>query len=131
MKHEPTGLPGDLAGFSIDRISDQRRTFMMEMNPDLMSAAGMKVAKNQRSESSSVGGEYFIVSDGSLSTRWINNCHLLAVHRVTTNVGEDRVLGRLWDTLTHGEIEFLHRPPRELSDERLMSTIRLGDHDAS
>ena len=116
MKHESAGLLGSLAGLPIDRISDQRRTFVMEMDPNLMSAARMKVAKNQRGERGRVCGEDFVIRDRSLSTRWIDDGHLLAVHRVTPDVGEDRVLGRLWDTLTHGEIEFLHRPSRELSD---------------
>ena len=111
MKHEAAGLLGGFTGFAVDRIAHKWGSFVMQVNADLMGAASVKVAKNQRGERGGVGGEDLVVGDGSLSAGRIDDRHLLAVHRVTTDVGENRVLGGLRDSLANSEIEFLHRPP--------------------
>ena len=75
--------------------------------------------------------EDLVVGDGRFAARWIDDRHFLAIHRMPTDVGENAVLGGLWDTLGDREINFFHRSSRELAHERLMGDIRLGDHDAS
>ena len=131
VEHQATSLFGGLAGLSVNRIAHERRALVVEVDADLVGAAGVEVAKDQRREAGRVGGENFVIGDGGLAAGWIDDGHFLAVHRVTADVGENRVLGRLGNALADSEIEFFHRSARELADERLVGDVRLGDDDTA
>ncbi len=131
VKHEASGLLGGFTRFPVDRIAHQWSPLVMKVDADLVGAPSVKVAKNQRSERGGVGGEDLVVGDGGLSTGRIDDSHLLAVHRVAADVGENGVFGGLGNPLAHREIEFFHCSTRELVHEGLMSDIRLGDDDAA
>ena len=46
MEHEATRLLGGLARFPVNRITDEWRALVMEMDADLVGAAGVEVAKD-------------------------------------------------------------------------------------
>ena len=108
MEHEPSGLLGGLARFSVNRIADERSSLVMEMDPDLMGAAGVQVAQDKGGDRCGVGGKDFVIRDGRFPTRWINDSHFLTIHRVTADVGKDGVLGGFWNALCYCQIELFH-----------------------
>ena len=118
MEHEATSLLGGLARFPVNRITDEWRALVMEMDADLVGAAGVEVAEDEGGETGGVGREDFVVGDRGFSTGRVDDGHFLTVHRVAADVGENRVLGGLRDALGDGQIEFLHRAALgELGDE--------------
>lgn len=124
MEHQATGLLGDLAGFTVDRITDEWSSLVMEVDADLVSAAGVKVAEDQCGEADGVGSEDFVVGNRGFPAGWIDDCHFLAVHRMATDVGEDGVLGGFRDSLGDGQIELLHGATLgELGDERSVGGV--------
>ena len=132
VEHEAAGLLGSLAGFAVNRITDEWRALVMEVDADLVGAAGVEVAENECGEAGGVGREDFVVGDRSFPTGWIDDGHLLAVHRVAADVGENRVFGWLWDALGDGQIEFLHGAALgELGDERLVGGVGFRNHEAA
>ena len=128
VEHEAAGLGGGLA---VDGIADERGAFVMEVDADLVGAAGVEMAEDERGEGGGVGGEDFVIGDGGLAAGRIDDGHFLAVHGVAADVGEDAVLRGLRDALGDGEVEFFHGPAGELADERLVGDVRLGDDDAA
>ena len=124
MEHEAAGLLGGFARFTVNGITDEWGSLVMEMDADLVGAAGVKVAEDKCGEAGGVGGEDFVIGDRGFPTGWIDDCHFLAVHRVAADVGENGVLGGFRDTLGDGQIEFLHGAALgELSDERLVGDV--------
>ena len=107
VKHEAAGLGGGLA---VDGIADERGAFVVEVDADLMGAAGVEMAEDERGERGGVGGEDFVIGDSGLAAGRIDDGHFLAIHRVAADVGEDAVLGGLRDALGDGEVEFFHGP---------------------
>lgn len=88
---------------------------MVEVDADLVGPSRVQMAEDQSRQGRGVGCLYLVVGDGRLAAGWIDDCHFLTVHRVPADVSEDGVLGRFRDSLTHGKVEFLHRPARELA----------------
>lgn len=131
VKHQAAGLLCGFAGFAIDWIADERCALVMKVDTDLMGAAGVKVAADERGEAGRVSSEDFVIGDGGFSPGWIDDCHFLAIHRMATDVGKNGIFGGLGDALGDGKVKFFHRSTGKLVDEGLVGDVGLGDNDAA
>lgn len=126
MEHEPRR--GLLGFFSVDGIAVDRSADVMEVDADLMGASGVKVALNEGGLGLCVGGQDLVVGDRGLSAGRVDNGHLLAVDRMATDMGEDRVTAFRGDPVGYGEVDLLHRLSLgKLGDEALVSRVGFRD----
>lgn len=56
VEHEAAGLFGGFTGLAVDRVADEGRALVVEMDPDLVGAAGVEVAEDQGGEAGGIGG---------------------------------------------------------------------------
>lgn len=98
--------------FRVNGISEDGCADVLEVDTDLVGASGMKVAKNQSRFGRMVREHHFVIGNGGLASRWIDHGHFLAVHRMASDVGKDRVFWLGWNTIGDGEIDLFHAVAR-------------------
>jgi len=127
VEHQASGLGCLTSGLCIDGIANNRVTKMQHVDTDLMGAASVQGAENERGIGRDVCCEYFVVSNGGLAGAGVDHSHFQAVDRVASDVGEDVAFGCCWYALDHGEVEFVVGAVGELFDERLMGAVGFCD----
>ena len=92
MEHQARG--GEFVLFSVNRIAEDGRALVVEVDADLVGAAGVEVAEDEGGFCRGIRGKDFVIRDRGFSARRIHDGHFLAVHRMPTDVGEDGILFR-------------------------------------
>lgn len=123
---------GERVFFPVNGIAEDGGADVVEMDADLVGAAGVEVAQDERGLGGGIGGERFVIRDRGLAAGWIDDGHFLAVHWVATDVREDRFLVRLGDAVRDCEVELLHGGALgKLGDEALVGGIGFRDDEAT
>ncbi len=105
---------------------------MLEVDANLMGAASVEVAKHEGGFSGLVGGDDFVIGDRGFSGGRCDHGHFLAIHRMSTDVGKDRVFGFQRDAVGDGEVDFLHRRALgKLGGEALVGGVGFRDDEAA
>lgn len=128
---EETGS-GELVFFPVDGIAEDGGADVVEVDADLVGAAGVEVAEDQGGLGGWIRGEGFVIGDGGLAPGRVYDGHFLTVHGVASDVGEDGFRGGLWDAVGNGKVELFHgRALCELSDETLVGGVGFCDDEAA
>jgi len=123
---------GEFVFFSVDRIAEYGGADVVEMDANLVSAAGMQVAADEGGFCGEIGCEDFVIGDRGFACGWGDDCHFLAVDRVATDVGENGVLVLLRDAVGYRQVEFFHGGALgKLCNERLVGDVGFGDDEAA
>jgi len=102
-----------------------------EVDADLMGAAGVEVAQDEGGSEVVSPREQVVVGDGGAPGAGVEDCHLLPVDRVTSDVGEDGAGRFRGNAGGGGEVEFGGLAPGELVGEGLVGEVGLGGHEAA
>ena len=118
--------------FGIDRISENGGADVLEMDADLVGAAGVKMTENEGGFGGLVGGDDFVIGDRGFSTGRVDHGHFLSIHRMSTDMREDRVFVFQGDAVGDGEIDFFHAGALgKLGGQALVGGVGFGDDEAS
>ncbi len=131
VEHEAAGVCGGFGGFAVDDIAEEGGAFVVEVDADLMGAAGVEVAEDEGGVGGGVGGEDLVVGDGGFAAWGIDDGHFLAVDGVSADVGEDGVGWGFGDSVGDAEVEFFHGASGELCGEGLVGGVGFGDDEAA
>ncbi len=133
VEHEAVREGGGGGGFfAVDGVCDDGCALVVEVDADLVGAAGVEVAEDEGGAGGGVGVEDLVVGDGGFAAGWVDDGHFLAVDGVAADVGEDGVFGRGGDAAGDGEVEFFHGfALGELGDEGLVGGVGFGDDEAA
>ncbi len=132
MEHQPPRQAGVFRRLAVNRVSHDRASPVVQMHADLVSPSSVQMAAHQRRNAGGIGRKNLVIRNRGLAARRMDHRHFLPVHRVAANVRENRVLGRLGNTLGHREIQLLHGAALgKLTDQRLMGDVGFGHHQAA
>ena len=90
VEHEAGG--GEFVFFPVDGIAEDGGADMVEVDADLVGAAGVEVAADEGGFGREIGGEDTVIGDGGFAGGRGDDRHFLAVDRVAADVCEDGVL---------------------------------------
>ncbi len=118
--------------FSVDGVAEDGGAEVVEVDADLVGAAGVEVAEDEGGFGGGVCGADFVIGDGCFAAGRIYDGHFLAVDGVAADVGEDGSGGWVGYAIGDGEVEFLHGGAfGELGGEGLVSGIGFCDDEAA
>lgn len=105
---------------------------MLEVDTDLVGAAGMEMAEDEGGFAGEIGGDDLVIGDRGFACRRCDHGHFLAVYGVSADVGENRVFGFCRNAIGDGEIDFLHgRALGKLGGQALMGGVGFCDDKAA
>ena len=133
MQHETPGFDRLSIGLRIDGIAYKGTAEVFHVDANLVGAAGVQVAEDKSPGRGFVSGKDVVVGNGgsSRSRPRIEDGLLLAVHGMTSDVGEDGAGGLHWGALGDRQVELGGLAGGELPEERLEAAIGSGGHDAA
>lgn len=130
MEEEARG--GEFVFFGVDGIAEDGGADVLEVDADLVGAAGMEVAEDEGGFGGLIGGDDFVIGDRGFPAGWIDHCHFLAIHWMSADVSEDGVLGFEGNAVSDGEVDFLHRRALgKLGCEALVGGVGFCDDEAA
>lgn len=89
VEHEAGG--GEFVFFPVDGIAEDGGSDVVEVDADLVGAAGVEVAADEGGFCREIGGEDFVIGDRGLASGRGDDRHFLAVDGMAADVGEDGV----------------------------------------
>ncbi len=123
---------GEFVFFPVDRIAQDGGAEVVEVDADLVGAAGVEVAEDEGGFGGVIGGEGLVIGDGGFASRGIYDGHFLAVYRVTADMGEDGVFFLSGDAVGDGEVELFHGGSLgKLGGEGLVGDVGFRDDEAA
>ena len=118
--------------FGVDGIAEDGGADVLEVDPDVVGAAGVEVAQNKSGFGGLIGSDDLIIGDRGFPGGWGDHGHFLTIHRMPADVGEDRVFVFQGDAIGDGEVDFLHRRTlRKLGGETLVGGVGFRDDEAA
>jgi hypothetical protein len=131
MEHEAPGIDGLALGVAVDRVAEERAAEVMEVDADLVSAAGVEVAENEGGEGVGDFTEDVVVCDGGAAGAGVEDGLLLTIDGMAADVSEDGAGGLHRRAVGDGEIELGGFASGKLREKRLQGGIGLGGHEAA
>ena len=106
MEEESGG--GEGMFFGVYGIAQNGCADVLEMDADLVGASGVEVAEDESGFGRVIGRDDFVIGDGGFASGWIDHSHFLPIHRMSPDVGEDRIFGFGRNAVGDGEVDFFH-----------------------
>lgn len=130
VEHEAGDLTGLPVRFAVDGVAEQGVAEEAVVDPDLMGAAGVEGAENERG-AIGCGVEKMKIGDGWFADSGVADVHSLAMNGMAGDVVEDCLVGGLRRGLGDGEVKLAGAAISELADEVLEGLVGFSGDDAT